>query len=175
MPDQSELSQQNKGLPFQQSGLAWFWLALLIIVLDQSTKILALSFLAPYEPVSLLPIFNLTLAFNPGAAFSFLGDAGGWQRWFFIALAMMVSVALLVWLRKTAKSNKVLVIGLLAVLGGALGNVIDRIAYQHVVDFLDFHWHFWHYPTFNIADIAITLGALLLVWDAWRSDRKRAA
>lgn len=165
MPD------HQSGVPLQQSGLAWLWLALLIIVLDQGTKLLALVFLAPYEPVSLLPIFNLTLAFNPGAAFSFLGDAGGWQRWFFIALATLVSVALLLWLRKTALSNKPLVIGLLAVLGGALGNVIDRIAYQHVVDFLDFHWHVWHYPTFNVADIAITLGACLLVWDAWRSDK----
>jgi signal peptidase II len=159
----------SKVTAWRESGLAWLWLAALVILLDQLTKWWAVSVLSPYEPMAILPIFNLTLAFNHGAAFSFLGDAGGWQRWLFIALALSVSVVLMVWLAKIAKSQTSLSIGLTLVLAGALGNVIDRISLHYVIDFLDFHWALWHYPTFNVADIAITLGAMLLIWDAWKS------
>ncbi|HQR81951.1 MAG TPA: signal peptidase II, partial [Thiotrichales bacterium] len=106
-----------------------------------------------------------------GAAFSFLGDQDGWQRWFFIALAWGVSLALVIWLSKTELTQRRLILGLTLVLGGAIGNVIDRMVYHHVVDFLDFYWGVWHYPTFNVADIAISVGAVLLIWDAWKSDK----
>lgn len=156
---------------WKSSGLVWLWVSLLVIGLDQFTKQWALASLVPYEPVAIMPMFNIMLAFNPGAAFSFLGDQDGWQRWFFIALAWGVSLALLIWLRKTQLTQRRLVIGLTLVLGGAIGNVIDRMVYHHVVDFLDFYWGVWHYPTFNVADIAISVGAVLLIWDAWKSDK----
>jgi signal peptidase II len=153
----------------RQTGLVWLWLAVSIILIDQLTKFWAVSSLEPYQPIVIFPIFNLTLAFNHGAAFSFLGDAGGWQRWLFILLAVGVSMILVLWLAKTPKSQQVLVLGLTLILAGAIGNVIDRIYLYYVIDFIDFHWGSWHYPTFNIADIAITFGALLLVWDAWKN------
>jgi signal peptidase II len=156
---------------WKSSGLVWLWVSLLVIGLDQFTKQWALASLVPYEPVAIMPMFNIMLAFNPGAAFSFLGDQDGWQRWFFIALAWGVSLALVVWLSKTHLSQRRLVLGLTLVLGGAIGNVIDRMVYHHVVDFLDFYWGVWHYPTFNVADIAISVGAVLLIWDAWKSDK----
>lgn len=155
----------------KNSGLVWLWVSLLVVLLDQITKTWALVVLNPYEPVAILPMFNFMLAFNPGAAFSFLGDQDGWQRWFFIALAWGVSLALLIWLRKVERTQRRLILGLTLVLGGAIGNVIDRMVYHHVVDFLDFYWGAWHYPTFNVADIAISVGAVLLIWDAWKSDK----
>ncbi len=158
-------------ISWKQSGLVWVWVSLLVIVFDQLTKQWALASLTPYEPVAIMPMFNMMLAFNPGAAFSFLGDQDGWQRWFFIVLAWGVSLALVVWLSKTHLSQRRLVLGLTLVLGGAIGNVIDRMVYHHVVDFLDFYWGVWHYPTFNVADIAISVGAVLLIWDAWKSDK----
>lgn len=162
---------------WRQTGLPWLFLAVLVIIVDQLTKQWAVSVLVPYEPIPVLPIFNFTLAFNPGAAFSFLGDEGGWQRWLFIALAVGVSAFLTRWLSKNTVAQKSLNIGLALVLGGAIGNVIDRVLLHHVIDFLDFHWAVWHYPTFNVADIAITVGAVLLIWDAWTSskpDERRA-
>lgn len=162
-------------ISWKHSGLVWVWVSLLVIVIDQFTKQWALASLVPYEAQAVMPMFNIMLAFNPGAAFSFLGDQDGWQRWFFIALAWGVSLALLIWLRKTHLTQRRLVIGLTLVLGGAIGNVIDRMVYQHVVDFLDFYWGVWHYPTFNVADIAISVGAVLLIWDAWRVDRNESS
>jgi signal peptidase II len=153
----------------RQTGLVWLWLAVSIILIDQLTKFWAVSSLEPYQPIVIFPIFNLTLAFNHGAAFSFLGDEDGWQRWLFILLALGVSMMLVLWLAKTPKSQRVLVVGLTLILAGAIGNVIDRIYLNYVIDFIDFHWGGWHYPTFNVADIAITLGALSLVWDAWKN------
>lgn len=156
-------------ISWRESGLSYFWFVLVLVLIDQLTKFWAVSTLIPYESLHIFPIFNLTLAFNHGAAFSFLGDAGGWQRWLFIALALGVSVVLTIWLAKTSKSQHALTIGLILILGGAIGNVIDRIMLNYVVDFLDFHLYAWHYPTFNVADIAITCGAVILVWDAWKS------
>lgn len=153
---------------WQQSGLAWLWVAVLVLLLDQLTKWAALVYLAPYQPVALLPHFNLMLAFNPGAAFSFLGDAGGWQRWLFVGLALVVSAVLIVWMWRNAREQRWLNLGLALVLGGALGNVIDRMMTGKVVDFLDFYWGVWHYPTFNVADMGITVGAGLLLLDAWQ-------
>jgi len=153
---------------WRTTGLAWLWLAVLLLIIDQLTKYWALVQLTPHDPIAVMPMLNITLAFNTGAAFSFLGDAGGWQRWLFLALATAVSIALLVWLYRTPLQQRSLNIGLVMVLSGAIGNAIDRATMGFVVDFIDVYYGAWHYPTFNIADVGITLGALLLLWDAWQ-------
>ena len=145
--------------------LHWLWLTGVVLVLDQWTKALVLDVFQPYETERLLPVLNLTLAFNTGAAFSFLAGGGGWQRWFLAGLAIAVSIALVIWLARAKASEKMLGAGLALVLGGALGNLWDRLAYGHVVDFIDFHWNAWHFPAFNVADSAITVGAGLLILD----------
>lgn len=141
-----------------------FALAAAIIVLDQATKLWALNALEPYRPVEVLPFFNLTLVFNPGAAFSFLSDADGWQRFFFIAVSLAISAFLVYWLMRGAAGKQGLTVALGLILGGAIGNVIDRIYLGHVVDFLDFHVAGWHWPAFNLADSTIVCGAGLLIW-----------
>ncbi|WP_119393417.1 signal peptidase II [Salinibius halmophilus] len=153
---------------------AWLILSLVIIGLDQWTKVIADSSLIYNSPVEVLPILNWTLHYNPGAAFSFLGDAGGWQVYFFKTIAFVVSAVMAVWLsRLKDKSELILAIGLALIIGGALGNAIDRILYDHVVDFISFHWQNRYFPTFNIADIAITCGAGLFIVDALFLEPKR--
>lgn len=142
---------------------SWYGLAALVAVLDQASKAWVLSVFAPHERLEVLPFFNLVLVFNPGASFSFLADAGGWQRWFFIVLALGISAWLVVLLRRHAREN-LMATGLALVLGGAGGNVIDRLRFGAVVDFLDFHVAGWHWPAFNVADTAITSGVMLLLW-----------
>jgi len=143
----------------------WWWIALLVIVLDQVTKLLAVKYLQA-GPVAVMPFFNLALAYNTGAAFSFLADAGGWQNVFFIGIAVVVSIAILVMTERLPPGDVQVAVALMLVLGGAVGNVIDRIRFSHVVDFLDAYYQAWHFPTFNVADSAITIGAVLLVLDA---------
>lgn len=143
--------------------LKYTWLSLLVILLDQLSKQLATSMLQLHTPVAVLPSFSLTLMHNTGAAFSFLSQAGGWQRWFFTALALIISVVLLRWLTQLKTHEHGLAIALSLVLGGAIGNVWDRILYGHVIDFIDIHYRNWHWPAFNIADSAITVGAVLLL------------
>ncbi len=143
--------------------LNWLWLSGLIIVLDQISKWLAERFLEPFVPVSVMPSFNLTLVYNKGAAFSFLSQAGGWQRWFFSGLAIAVSVFIILWLRRLHARDTWTAAGLSLVLGGAIGNLIDRLIYGHVIDFIDVFYSTYHYPTFNVADSAITVGAALLI------------
>ena len=143
--------------------LNWLWLSGLIIVLDQITKWLAERFLEPFVPVPVMPSFNLTLVYNKGAAFSFLSQAGGWQRWFFSGLAIAVSVFIVLWLRRLHARDTWTAAGLSLVLGGAIGNLIDRLIYGHVIDFIDVFYSTYHYPTFNVADSAITVGAALLI------------
>ena len=150
---------------------AWLWLSLVVIALDQATKFLATRFLDLYERVDVLPVLDFTLLHNTGAAFSMLAGASGWQRWFFIGLAGAVSVMLLVWIWRTPRGEKLLPLALSLVLGGALGNVIDRIAHGYVVDFIHVHWGASYVPAFNIADSAITIGAGLLILDAFRERR----
>ena len=157
----------------------WLWLSGLIIVLDQATKLLAEARLEPYQPVPLNSWFNLTLMYNTGAAFSFLAEAGGWQRWLLLGLALGVSVVLLVLLARLRPGQRRLAVALALVLGGAVGNIIDRMLYGHVIDFIDlYHSAFsaWpgfsangHWPAFNIADAAIFCGVLLLLWDSFYS------
>jgi signal peptidase II len=153
-------------------NLHWLWLALIVIILDQWTKNLALVKLMPYEPQAIFPFFNLTLAFNAGAAFSFLHEESGWQRWLFALIAMVASIGLTFWLYKLSKGQKCLSLALALIIGGALGNLWDRFAYGHVVDFLDFYVKNWHWPAFNVADTAICIGAGLLLIDALFFDKK---
>lgn len=143
----------------------WLWLSLLVIVLDLGSKYLADSLLTYASPVPLLPVFDLTLLYNTGAAFSFLAGAGGWQRWLFVAIAMGMSAFLLHWMYRTPRSHYLLGVGLALVLGGALGNLYDRTVHGHVVDFISLHWEGYYFPAFNIADTAITLGTLALLVD----------
>jgi len=147
------------------SALRWLWLSLLVILLDLGSKYLADSLLVYAAPVPLLPVFDLTLLYNTGAAFSFLAGAGGWQRWLFVAIAVGMCAFLLHWMRRTPVQQRWLGIGLALVLGGALGNLFDRTVHGHVVDFISLHWAGYYFPAFNIADCAITLGTLGLLMD----------
>ncbi len=146
--------------------MPWLWVSAVIIALDLYTKHLASSMLVYATPVKVLPVFNLTLLHNPGAAFSFLGDADGWQRWLFSGIAIVVSGFLIVWLKQLRNHQTWLAIALALILGGALGNLYDRLTLGYVVDFLHFHWNESYFPAFNIADSAITVGAGMLIIDA---------
>jgi len=154
--------------------LKWLWLSLLVIVLDQLSKYFVSNWLQLYESVAVLPFFNFTLLHNPGAAFSFLADAGGWQRWFFTAIALIVSVVIVAWLRRLPAAEKWQAAALALILGGALGNVIDRMRLGYVVDFLDFYYRQWHWPPFNIADSAITIGVAILLLVTFGSSKRPA-
>lgn len=158
-----------------RSPLVWLWLALLAIVLDQVTKVAAESLLSYAQPVYILPVLDFTLLYNPGAAFSFLADQGGWQRWFFTVVSTAVSIMLIVWLSRLPRGSVWLPIALSLILGGAIGNLIDRVVYGHVVDFISFHWNNSYFPAFNIADSAITLGATMMVLDVFREIKDERA
>lgn len=149
----------------------WLSLSLIIIVLDQVTKFYASQELVLYQAVHIIPGFNLTLMHNTGAAFSFLSQAGGWQRWFFIVIASVISIAILIWMYGLPASRRWLLAALAFVLGGALGNLWDRINLGYVVDFIEVYYKDMYWPAFNIADSAITIGAIMLVIDAiWFND-----
>jgi signal peptidase II len=154
----------------RQGSLPWLWLALAVIVVDQGSKALAQNLLVIHESVAVLPSFNLYLTYNTGAAFSFLRGAGGWQRWLFAVLSTGVSVFIVLWLRRLPRDQKWLACALTLVLGGAIGNLIDRLfqAGGGVVDFIDIYYGTWHWPAFNVADSAISVGAVMLVWSAIR-------
>lgn len=152
----------------QRSMLPWLALSAVILVLDLVTKSLASSHLDYALPVNVIPgFFNLTLLHNTGAAFSFLATESGWQRWFFIALASLVSLALIKWLQ-TLQGDRWMAIAITLILGGALGNLYDRITLGYVVDFLHFFWNDYHFPAFNIADTAISIGAAMMILDLFR-------
>jgi signal peptidase II len=148
----------------------WLWLSFFVIVLDQATKALVIGMVKLQEPIALLPILDIVYLENTGAAFSIFAEASGWQRWFFIVLASAVSLVLMVWLRRIRADQTLLALGLSLVLGGALGNVIDRVMHGYVVDFIYFHWRTWYFPAFNIADTAISIGAGCLLLDAFRES-----
>lgn len=145
--------------------MKWLWLTGLVIILDQITKIFTDNALDYGVQNAVFAGFNLTLLYNEGAAFSFLSDAGGWQRWFFIVLSSAVSLFIFFWLRKADKNNKILLAALSLILGGALGNLIDRSIYGHVIDFIQVYYDVYYWPAFNIADSAISIGAGLLILD----------
>lgn len=153
--------------------MRWLWVAVVVLIVDQCTKMLADAMLAMHQSVELLPFLALRKAYNTGAAFSFLGDASGWQRWFFIILALAVIVILLAWLRRLPPGDTQVRLALVLILGGAAGNMIDRVVYGHVIDFIDLFYGSWHYPTFNVADSAIFIGACLLLLDVFRGGHEK--
>jgi signal peptidase II len=152
----------------------WLWVSVVVLILDQCTKLLADAMLSMHQSVVLLPFLALRKAYNYGAAFSFLGDASGWQRWFFIVLALVVIAILVVWLYRLPSGDTGARVALVLILGGAAGNVIDRLVYGYVIDFIDVFYGSWHWPTFNVADSAISVGAFLLLVDAFLGHKKTA-
>ena len=145
----------------------WLWLALGIIIIDQWTKSLIVSNFDEFDSVTLLPVLDFMRLHNTGAAFSFLSDASGWQRWMFTGLGIVVSAGIFVWLRRLpARGQTLLAASLALIMGGALGNVIDRVLWGHVIDFIRVHYQQWYFPAFNVADSAITVGAALLILDS---------
>ncbi|QEZ47675.1 signal peptidase II [Cupriavidus oxalaticus] len=151
--------------------LLWLAFALLVVLLDQFFKIVIVRSFTYGESRPVTSFFNLVLVYNKGAAFSFLADAGGWQRWFFTGLGIVVG-AFIVWLLYRHTGQRLFCFAVSLILGGAVGNVIDRVVYGHVVDFLDFYVGRYHWPAFNVADCAITVGAVLLIVDELRRVRK---
>ncbi len=151
--------------------LKWLWLSLLVLVLDQASKWLVSHVMQLYQSISVMPGFQLTYVHNTGAAFSFLSEAGGWQRWLFALLALAISAVLSIWLMRLKPEEKMMAIALSLVLGGAVGNLIDRLLYGYVIDFLDVYYKTWHWPAFNIADSAICIGVALMLLDSGSSSK----
>ncbi|OUL59405.1 signal peptidase II [Pseudoalteromonas ulvae] len=154
-----------------KSGLIWLWVTVVLLILDQVTKYVVSTQMQLYQSIELLPVFNLTYVHNYGAAFSFLSEAGGWQRWFFSIIAISISILLTYWLKKLPAKNLVLCGAYSLVLAGALGNLYDRLTYGYVIDFIHVYYDTWHFPAFNIADSAICIGAGLLLLDAFRDQK----
>ena len=153
--------------PFARTGvslMAWLGWAMLLLVADQFTKVLIMGYYQLGDSTTVTTFFNIVRVHNSGAAFSFLAGAGGWQRWFFTAIGIGAAL-LMVWLLKKHAGQTLFAFAIASILGGAVGNVIDRVLYGYVVDFLDFHWRGWHFPAFNVADSAITIGAACLILD----------
>ncbi len=155
-----------------QSGWRYLPLTLAVIGVDQLVKAWIVHHFALFERVHVAPVLDIILTYNTGAAFSFLADAAGWQRWLFVLLALAVSAVLIGWLRRLqAHTQGLLACGLSLIAGGALGNMLDRLVHGRVVDFIHVHWQHHYFPAFNVADSAITIGAALLLLDAWRESR----
>jgi signal peptidase II len=153
---------------------SWLLLSVLVILADQASKFYIAQHFGEFEHITVLPVLDITRMHNEGAAFSFLAGASGWQRWVFIGLAGVVSVGIIVWLiRLKERAHGLLACGLSLVLGGALGNVIDRIRLGHVIDFIHFHWDRAYFPAFNVADSAITVGAACLLLDALFEGKRK--
>jgi len=153
--------------------LAWLWLSVLVLIIDQASKYYFENTLSLYQQIIVIPdYFSWTLAYNTGAAFSFLADSSGWQRWLFALIAVVVSAVLVVWLKRLGRDETWLAVALALVLGGALGNLYDRIALGHVIDFIFVHWrNEYRFPAFNVADSAITVGAIMLALDMFKSKK----
>ena len=151
----------------------YFVIALIVVLLDQLTKLWVLNSFETFEIVTVLPVFNLTLVFNEGAAFSFLADAGGWQRYIFVSISAVMSIVFMVWLSRVKSHELWLATGLAFLLGGAVGNLIDRVWLGKVIDFLQWHWHDAYFPAFNLADAAITLGVILLLIDSFKTSSEK--
>lgn len=169
------LTKTPKVIANGSRAFTWYLLSLVVVIIDQWTKWLAETKLTFHEPVPVIePFLNWTLAYNYGAAFSFLADAGGWQKWFFSGLALVMSLFLIVYLIKAPRKATLLSLGLALVLGGAVGNLIDRLLHGHVIDFIHVHnADVWHYPIFNIADMGISIGVAMIVIDMLFLEKKR--
>ncbi len=155
--------------------LRWLWLSFLVLAFDQVSKQLVELNFAMYESMELLPFLNITLVYNEGAAFSFLSDQGGWQRWLFVLLALAVSLVLVGWVKRLRQDERAIAVALTLVIGGAVGNLVDRILYGHVIDFIDLYYGQWHWPAFNVADSAISIGvALMLLVVLFGKDPKKS-
>ena len=155
----------------KSGSLKWLWLSVLVVILDQLSKYYIINTFDLHDSLRLLPGLNINYVRNTGAAFSFLSEAGGWQRWFFIALSSAVSVSLVVWISTLQATRRWLAAALAFVLGGAIGNLIDRIIFGYVIDFIDVYYSSWHWPAFNIADSAISIGVVLLIIDTFWFER----
>ncbi len=149
----------------------WFVLSLLVILMDQASKYFIASALTPYQPVPLMPMLNLTLAYNSGAAFSFLSQAGQWHHWFFIGFSLTMSIVLITWILRLSSTARLQLMALSLILGGAIGNLIDRACFGSVIDFIDVYYKHHHWPVFNLADSAICIGAFLLFIDLIRTRK----
>ena len=147
--------------------LKWLGLSVITIILDQWSKLAVDGSMKLYESIPMTSFFNLVYVRNTGAAFSFLSDAGGWQRWLFAGLAFIISGVLIAWISKLKKQEVLLAVSLSLVLGGAIGNLIDRVAYGYVIDFVDLYYYSWHWPAFNVADAAICVGVFLMVLESF--------
>jgi signal peptidase II len=164
---------EARHLPVSASGWRWLPLAAAVILADQAVKVWMVHHFSPFERLRVLSVLDIVLTYNTGAAFSFLADAPGWQRWVFVLLALLVSAVLIVWMRRLhARGQALLASALALIVGGALGNMIDRLALGRVVDFIHVHAGSAYFPAFNVADSAITVGAGLLLLDAWRESRR---
>ena len=152
--------------------LRWLWVSLLVVVLDQVTKQIAEAQLPLHQAVNLLPYFDWYLTYNTGAAFSLLADAGGWQRWFFTVIAIIISIVIVQWIRKLPAEETLNALSLVLILGGAIGNLIDRILLGHVIDYIQVWLGSYPFPAFNIADAAISVGAGLLILSSFYGNRK---
>lgn len=173
-PGSVSSSQGSSAIPTARESSGWIWLPLTVVVIaiDQLSKSWIVQHFELYERKHLLSVLDITLVYNTGAAFSFLSDASGWQRWVFVALAILVGAGIVSWMRRLAgRSQGLLCCSLALILAGAIGNVIDRLRIGHVVDFVHAHWKDAYFPAFNVADSAITVGAVLLLLDAWRESR----
>jgi signal peptidase II len=175
--EQKDAGQKDTGQKEMRLGkraIIWLALALVVAVLDQMTKLMVVDNLMLYQRIPVLPFFDFVLLHNTGAAFSFLADAPGWQNWLFTGVAAIVSIGITWWLVTLPRTGrKVLALGLALVLGGAIGNVIDRVTYGYVIDFLLFYYRDWSYPAFNIADSAITCGVVLILFDGVFLEKRR--
>jgi signal peptidase II len=172
------LMTERRWFSLRAGASNWLWISVIVVLLDQVTKAVITRRLEEFDEIVLLPVFSIVRLHNEGAAFSMLSDASGWQRWFFTILAIAVSIGILIWLRRLpARGQGLLAAGLAFVLGGALGNVIDRVLWGHVIDFIRVHYAGWSFPAFNVADTAITIGAALIILDnllEWRRDKRAA-
>ncbi len=160
--------------------LIWTWIVVLVVGLDQYTKYLTETYLEFQQPVKIFSFLNWFFTYNPGASWGFLRDAGPWKHWFFLSITAFIVILLLVWIYKLKSNEKTEAIAYSLIIGGAIGNVIDRLRIEKVVDFIQFHYQDWYFPTFNIADSAITIGVMLLFikiygelrrdWKEWRAN-----
>jgi len=153
-------------------GLLYLVGAGVVVALDRLTKQFAVDRLDLGEVYTVVPGFNLALVLNQGAAFGFLADSGGWQRWFFVTVGIVISTLIMTTLLRPCPANGFLRFGLMLILGGAVGNIIDRVSHGYVIDFVDLYWQAWHWPAFNVADVGITMGALIVLLDIFGSLRR---